>query len=412
MPSPPGNFFGRQMTATILFDLDDTLLENSMECFLPAYFQLLGKHLNPFYPAEKLPQLIFQATEKMISNLNPSNTLEERFNQEFFKHIHQDDNLEESVLNFYQNIFPQLETKTKRIEGIRELIQKLSKEGFSIGITTNPLFPKQAILHRLAWAGIPDNEFHYQIITAYENFHFAKPHPEYIAETLAQMGWPDGAVMTVGNDWDADILPAEELGIPTFYLGSPPENTTIHRHPLSKSGNHSDIYSWIKNTLQKISTFECIHTPSAYLAILRSTPAGLETVLKNITIEDSKARPIKDEWSIVEIISHLYDVDKEVNIPRLKKLKSNQEPFFTAINTDDWAETKNYRKNHFPKILNLFIQTRIELIEEILSLNVEDWRKTISHTVFGPTTVLEIIKFMAQHDRIHIQQIHKTLSVF
>ncbi|MAT41052.1 MAG: hypothetical protein CL609_01840 [Anaerolineaceae bacterium] len=412
MPSPSGDFFGRQMTVTILFDLDDTLLQNSMECFLPAYFQLLGKHLNQYYPAEKLPQLILHATNKMISNINPSYTLEDRFNQEFYKHIYKnDDKLQESILDFYDNIFPQLETKTRKIEGVRELIQKLHHDGYAIGITTNPLFPKQAILHRLAWAGIPNHDFHYQIITSYEDFHFAKPHPEYIAETLTQMGWPDGPVMLVGNDWTADILPAEELGIPTFYLGSQTESTKVQQNPLSKTGNHDEIYSWIKDTLQQITTFECIHTPSAYLAILRSTPAGLETILKNISLEESKAKPIKDEWSIVEIISHLYDVDKEVNIPRLKKLKSSQEPFFTAINTDDWAVIKNYQENQFPKIFNLFIQTRLELIDEILSLSEEDWAKTISHTVFGPTTVLEIIKFIAQHDRIHIQQIHKTLTV-
>ncbi len=33
------------MIRTILLDLDDTLLANSMDTFLPAYFQALGSHL-------------------------------------------------------------------------------------------------------------------------------------------------------------------------------------------------------------------------------------------------------------------------------------------------------------------------------------------------------------------------------
>jgi FMN phosphatase YigB (HAD superfamily) len=399
------------MTSTILFDLDDTLLENSMEQFLPAYFQLLGSHLNDYYPAEKLPQLILHATKKMVMNLNPACTLEKCFNQDFYQNInHPKENLSASIHDFYKNTFPQLESTTNKINGIPELFHKLKQEGFSIAITTNPLFPKQAILHRLAWAGIPNSKFHYQIITAFESFHFSKPHPEYIAETLAQIGWPDRAVMMVGNDWEMDILPAEQLGIPTFYLGSPKENAHIKRHPLSISGNHDELYHWIKSIQKSVKTFECIHTSSAYLAILRSTPAAFDTILKNLNTSQSKSRPIKGEWSIVEIISHLYDVDKEVNIPRIKELKSSQEPFFTAINTDDWAEIRNYRKNDLSPMLKLFIETRIELINEILSMEDDDWKKTISHTVFGPTSVLEIIKFIAQHDRIHVQQIHKTLA--
>lgn len=400
------------MTSTILFDLDDTLLENSMDRFLPAYFKLLGFHLKQYYPAEKLPQLILQATDKMISNLNPSYTLEERFNQDFYQYINfSEEILNDSIVDFYQNIFPRLESQTKKIEGVPELIKKLSQEGLSIAITTNPLFPKQAILHRLTWAGIPAQEFDYKTVTAFEEFHFAKPHPEYIAETLSQMGWPDGAVMCVGNDWEADILPAEELGIPTFFLGDLPQNKSVYQHPLSASGNHSEIYPWIKTIQQNIKTFECTHSPTAYIAILRSTAASLDTILRNISLKESKARPIKDEWSVVEIISHLFDVDKEVNIPRIKELKSNQDPFFTAINTDDWAKIKNYQDNQLAEMVSYFIQTRINLIDEILSLNNNDWKKTISHTVFGPTSVLEIIKFMAQHDRIHVQQIHKTLSL-
>jgi FMN phosphatase YigB (HAD superfamily) len=34
------------MLKTILLDLDDTLLDNKMERFLPAYFQRLGQYMS------------------------------------------------------------------------------------------------------------------------------------------------------------------------------------------------------------------------------------------------------------------------------------------------------------------------------------------------------------------------------
>ena len=42
------------MSLTILLDLDDTLLGNSMDTFLPAYMQALGEYLAPYAPPEKM----------------------------------------------------------------------------------------------------------------------------------------------------------------------------------------------------------------------------------------------------------------------------------------------------------------------------------------------------------------------
>ncbi len=398
------------MKKTILFDLDDTLLNNSMEQFLPKYLHLLANHLQDFYPPEKLPGLIVQSTENMVKNLDPEITLEDCFDESFYPKLNKNKSqLAPTINNFYENIFPTLQTITGPIDGVPDLISDLENDHTNIAITTNPLFPIKAIHHRLEWAGIPHIKHQFHKITAYEEFHFSKPHPEYLAETLAQMGWPEGLILSVGNDWEMDIIPAEKLGIPTYYLGTPPPNPPISRHPLSKNGDHSGIQPWIESFPPDHSSFECAVNPEAYLAILRSVPAALDTLLKNIDSTTAKRKLSIDEWSLTEIISHLVDVDGEVNIPRIKVIQQNNEPFFSAMITDEWAETRNYQANPFKETLLKFIQTRKKLIQEIESLNESDWEKTITHTIFGPTSVLEIIKFMAQHDRIHVQQIYKNL---
>ena len=56
------------------------------------------------------------------------------------------------------------------------------------------------------------------------------------------------------------------------------------------------------------------------LAVLLSTPAALDTYVKNVPLERWNIRPSADEWSITEILCHLRDVDGEVNYPRVKKV--------------------------------------------------------------------------------------------
>ncbi|PKO17193.1 MAG: hypothetical protein CVU39_05420 [Chloroflexi bacterium HGW-Chloroflexi-10] len=399
------------MNRTILFDLDDTLLKNDMEKFLPAYLNLLAKFLVKFCPVDKLPSLILQGTEKMIRNENPSLTLEECFDSFFYIELQQDKTLlSEAISDFYNNIFPQLQYLTAPIPDAKQTIEQLVSENVNLVIATNPLFPKKAILHRLHWANlIPENM---SLITSYETSHFCKPNPAYLAETLANMGWPDGLLAVVGNDWEQDILPAELLGVPTFFLGNDNNQQKTIRHPFSANGNFSQVGLWIKEISKKDYSFECNAHPDAYMAILISTAAWLDTLKRNLE-ENAlwSTRPSPEEWSLVEIIAHMADVDQEVNILRIKAILKENYIFLPAAMTDEWTETRNYIQRNVFNEIDKFIENRKNFIEILKQLTPEKWQKKANHAIFGPTSILELVRFIVQHDRLHIQQIYNTKNL-
>jgi hypothetical protein len=39
-----------------------------------------------------------------------------------------------------------------------------------------------------------------------------------------------------------------------------------------------------------------------------------------------------------------------------------------------------------------------------MDLNPDVWSREARHAIFGPTNFMEIVGFMADHDRMHIQQ--------
>lgn len=103
------------------------------------------------------------------------------------------------------------------------------------------------------------------------------------------------------------------------------------------------------------------------------------------------------------------DVDEEVNIPRMTSIQNDPDPFFSAAFTDEWAKTRNYQSYDPKTQIERFITNRWKLIKQIDSFSKTDWDKPVTHVIFGPTTALELIKFIAQHDRIHINQIYSTI---
>ena len=58
------------------------------------------------------------------------------------------------------------------------------------------------------------------------------------------------------------------------------------------------------------------------------------------------------------------------------------------------------------------MKARMDLLDLLSSLSDADWMRSARHTIFGPTNLKELIRITARHDRLHMQQIYKTISTF
>lgn len=399
------------MTLTLLLDLDDTLLSNNISTFLPAYLKLLSQHLSSVIAPDKMVQNLLAGTQIMLTNNTPRLTLEGAFDQAFYPAIgHTKDEMRPMLAQFYNDIFPGLQPVTaQRAEAIR-MVEYALNQGHSLVVATNPIFPRQAILHRLDWAGLSPEHVPFALITDYERFHYAKPNPAFFAEILAQLGWPDQPAVVIGNSLEDDLLPAARLGLPVFWVVASPTPLPAGLPPLSESGSLADVPAW----LEKVDTAglqQAFDTPDGLLAVLKTTPAALDTLSACLTDRQWKERPEEKEWSLTEIFCHLRDVDQEVNLPRLEKVTGEDNPFLAGINTDPWAEERDYRHQDGPGALREFIEVRSRLVERLESLPESGWQRTSRHAIFGPTTVKELVAFIVTHDRTHIEQCIKTIQV-
>lgn len=201
----------------VLFDLDDTLLRNDMEgTFLQHYFALLTEYARPLIEPRPLMAALMAATEAMQCNQDPEGlTNREAFAAVFAPQIGRPwDELEAFFGRFYDVEFPHLRVHAEAHPDARRAVQASLDAGCQVVIATNPLFPRRAIEHRLAWAGIDDMPF--ALVTSYENMHTAKPAPAYYAEIVELIGTAAPECLMVGNDLLLDIAPAQQAGMSTF----------------------------------------------------------------------------------------------------------------------------------------------------------------------------------------------------
>jgi FMN phosphatase YigB (HAD superfamily) len=392
----------------LLIDLDGTLLDNPMDTFLPAYLQALAARMAVYSEPQRMIRTLLEATHYMIEHASPDYRLEENFDAAFFPALGLERGAVQPVIDaFYAQDFPALQRLTRPQPEAVRLVEEALQRGYRLGIATNPLFPLTAITQRLEWAGLPVERYPFELVPSYATFHFAKPNPAYYAEFLGCLGWPEEPAVMVGNDAQADIAGARQLGLPVYWVNgvqawNGPGDAPPH-------GGLAELLPWLESVPAEALQPD-MASPAAMLAVLQSTPAVLDTLCAGQTPETLARRPRPGEWSPAEVLCHLRDVEREVNLPRLCKVVQENNPFIAGRDTDPWAEARRYIDQDARQAYQAFLQARLEQLAVLKALEPEDWERPARHAIFGPTRLREMVNISAAHDRVHVRQVFKALQ--
>lgn len=398
------------MTFSLLFDLDDTLLDSNIDALIPVYFQKLAAYLADTLPPEKMIKELMRSTLMMYASTRSDQTLEQVFSDQFYPPLGTSrEALAERIDRFYDDIFPTLQPLTHpRAEAV-QLVEWALSQGWQVNVATDPLFPRKAILHRLRWAGLAPETIPFGLISDFQTFHFAKASVAYFPEFLAHMDWDgESPLLMVGDSLERDVLPALKAGIPIFWLNPDGQNIPAETAAVPR-GTLADLRAYLEAV--DVSTLKAnFSSPTALLSVLRATPAVLHHLARSTPSEKWLDRPAGNEWAGVEIFCHLRDVEVEVNLPRIAAVLSEKNPLVTGQVTDPWAVERNYLQQDGMAAWRDFQSAREVLLARLGALSPQDWERPARHTIFGPTHLRELVGFMVEHDLAHLRQAKAALA--
>jgi hypothetical protein len=113
---------------------------------------------------------------------------------------------------------------------------------------------------------------------------------------------------------------------------------------------------------------------------------------------------------VTDAICHLRDHEYEVDQPRLQRVLEEDNPFISATHYDPREYAHTYKSQDARKVLRTFARRRRETIALLDALEPADWNRPARHSIFGPTTLREMVRFIADHDRIHLRQMRDALA--
>ncbi|MFW5714654.1 MAG: DinB family protein, partial [Brevefilum sp.] len=180
----------------------------------------------------------------------------------------------------------------------------------------------------------------------------------------------------------------------------PEEKSTKRPH-----GSLSEVRQFLANIQAENQQSKIKSDPEVAIAILRSTPAVIDTWLERYNRKKLHQQPAEGEWSANEIFWHLADFEERIYKPQWQNLLRNPDQVVPHIETSSWAEERDYASRKPEAAYARFLESRtasLELIEALLDKGF--FELSIDHTVFSKAKISELVDFSARHDRLHLRQ--------
>ena len=116
-----------------------------------------------------------------------------------------------------------------------------------------------------------------------------------------------------------------------------------------------------------------------------------------------------DRWSLLEIICHLADEEREDFRTRIRHIQANPGTPLPPIDPEGWVVSRAYARQSFGDKLEEFLRERNRSIQWLSDLPDKGWDLGVEHHSAGYMTAYDLLVNWLAHDYHHIRQINRVL---
>lgn len=122
-------------------------------------------------------------------------------------------------------------------------------------------------------------------------------------------------------------------------------------------------------------------------------------------------RPAPGEWSALEVVGHLGDVEERWD-ERLTEMLQQDHPSFAPFDPDAIAVERDHQHQQLDALLTRFASRRAAFVARLRGLSAAELARTGMHPVRGNVAASGIAPILAGHDQIHRTQIENNMQAY
>ena len=138
---------------------------------------------------------------------------------------------------------------------------------------------------------------------------------------------------------------------------------------------------------------------------LAGNEALIQGLVSGLDETQSRWRPEPGKWSVLEVINHLYDEEREDFRHRLDLTLHTSDAAWTPNDPERWVSERKYNERDLKNSLENLISERRKSIAWLNALESPEWNSAYEHPVFGSIAAGDILCAWLAHAYFHARQI-------
>ena len=147
--------------------------------------------------------------------------------------------------------------------------------------------------------------------------------------------------------------------------------------------------------------------PKALIERLEANQAVLAHLVNEVSGEQARWRPAPDKWSLLEVVCHLLDEEREDFRHRLQSTLADPATPWPGIDPPGWVTERKYAERELLPVFSEFLAERDRSLGwlGILPDPYPAWDNAYEHPSLGVIRAGDLLASWVAHDLLHIRQI-------
>ena len=141
------------------------------------------------------------------------------------------------------------------------------------------------------------------------------------------------------------------------------------------------------------------------IAQLAIQAGRIRALVEDVSDEQARWKPDAESWSILEVVNHLYDEEREDFRPRLDYLLHRPDEQAPPIDPQGWVTARQYNQRDPAESLDNFLAERQRSLDWLRGLGAPDFAAEVimpSGAVYHPG---DMAAAWVAHDILHLRQL-------
>lgn len=144
--------------------------------------------------------------------------------------------------------------------------------------------------------------------------------------------------------------------------------------------------------------------PTFYLDALTRHAQAIEQMATGIHPEQARWKPHPTDWSLLEVICHLADEEREDFRARVRWALDGGVAPWQPIDPQGWVTSRGYNQRELPAVLADFLAERQTSLAWLRGLDAPDWTQEYP-APWGSIRAGDFLAAWLAHDLLHLRQL-------